>query len=252
MILLLGGTTESLAIADYLTKVSKPFIISVISDYGAELAQQHAEQVVKTVFTADNLAAFCRAHRVNLIVDATHPFARVISTLAMDEACRLAIPYLRFERPDSYQPSQCLHPVASLDEACRYLADMTGTVYLSTGSKTAPEYAARLGVERLHVRVLPTSRVLERLTAAGFLANQIDAIQGPFSVDLNVELFKHAHARIVITKESGRQGGVQEKIAACNQLGIECVLIRRPQLAYPALVTNLTELQSYLEEHDER
>ncbi len=52
---------------------------------------------------------------------------------------------------------------------------------------------------------------MKLLTDAGYQANQIDAIQGPFSVELNVELFKHAQAVAVVTKESGKQGGVQEK-----------------------------------------
>ena len=55
----------------------------------------------------------------------------------------------------------------------------------------------------------------------------------------------------MVTKESGRQGGVQEKIAACQQLGIPCIIIRRPQISYPHMVSSLQELEKYLEENDE-
>lgn len=251
MILLLGGTTESLAVADLLAEHKLLFVVSVISDYGAELAARHANNVVKTTFTADNFARFCREQQVDFILDATHPFARVISQLAMEQAAELGLPYLRFERQNTYSKDAPLKMVESLAAACEYLQQVDGKVYLSTGSKTAPEYAQRLGVDRLHVRVLPTTRVMANLTAAGFLASQIDAIQGPFSVALNVELFKHASAAVVVTKESGRQGGIQEKIAACEQLGILCVVIRRPRMNYPHVVATLDELSAYLEEHNE-
>lgn len=251
MILLLGGTTESLEVADVLRDAKVPFIISVISDYGVKLAAKHTENVVKITFTTENFPSFCQDHHIKLILDATHPFARVISELAINEAQNLKIPYLRFERPNNYIKDANLKLVNSLEEACQILKKVKGKIYLSTGSKTAPTYAEQLGVDRLHIRVLPTTKVMEKLTDAGFVASQIDAIQGPFSLALNIELFKHANAKIVVTKESGRQGGVQEKIAACQQLGIPCIIIRRPQINYPHMVSSLQELEKYLEENDE-
>lgn len=251
MILLLGGTTESLEVADKLTKCKMPFVLSVVSDYGAKLAYQHSKNVIEITFTEESFSQFCREKQVSLILDATHPFARVISQLAISEAKELHIPYLRYERQNVYSKNANLKMVSSLNEACEYLKTIKGIIYLSTGSKTAPDYAKQLGVERLHIRVLPTTRVMNNLTATGFIASQIDAIQGPFSTALNYELFKRAQAKVVVTKESGRQGGIQEKIVACEQLQIPCVIIRRPQIKYPAIVTNLDELRKYLEEKDE-
>lgn len=250
MILLLGGTSESLDVADTLRKNGLPFIVSVVSDYGAKLAKQHADQVVKIIFTRQNFGSFCNKHQIKLILDATHPFAKDISLLAISSTAKLNIPYLRFERQDTYGKSPILKPVASRQEACQYLAKTSGTVYLSTGSKTAPDYAKRLGIKRLHVRVLPTERVMKNLAAAGFLPAQIDAIQGPFSTSLNVDLFKHAQAKTVVTKDSGQRGGVEEKITACQKLNIPCLMIQRPQISYPQMVVNIQELENYLQKHE--
>lgn len=248
MILLLGGTSESLAVADQLRQMHLPFIATVVSDYGVQLTQDHAKTVVKTTFSPESFASFCQQHDIDLVVDATHPFARVISQLAIDETAKLGISYLRFERANQYDSRAKVKMVDSTAMACDYLQTVPGKVYLSTGSKTAPEYARQLGVDRLHVRALPTTKVMVNLTAAGFKAAQIDAIQGPFSVELNSQLFKHARVQIVVTKESGRRGGVQEKLTACANLHLPCVVIRRPQLDYPAKVITLTELQEKLEE----
>lgn len=253
MILLLGGTSESLAVADLLTARHLSFIDSVVSDYGTDLAKQHAVNVAEITLTAANFADFCRDHQVKLVIDATHPFARVISELAIDQCQRLGLPYLRFERASTYDQGADLKMVASLEAACQYLKRFDSGIYLSTGSKTAAEYAQNLGVQRLHIRVLPTPRVLQKLTAAGFIASQIDAIQGPFSTALNVELFKRAKTKVVVTKESGRQGGVQEKIAACKELKLPCVIIRRPHINYPQQVASLDELTAFLEgNHEQR
>ncbi|WP_143456294.1 precorrin-6A/cobalt-precorrin-6A reductase, partial [Limosilactobacillus reuteri] len=121
MILLLGGTTESLAVADELTKHKVPFVLSVISDYGAELARRHAKNIVETTFTDESLLSFCHDNQISFILDATHPFARVISQLAMDKPNELQIPYLRYERQNIYSKNAKLRMVDSLEEACEYL-----------------------------------------------------------------------------------------------------------------------------------
>lgn len=245
MILLLGGTSESLAVADWLAMHQQPFILSVTTDYGATLAHQHAEHVSKAVLTPETFSTFFKTHNITLVLDATHPFARIISTTIIEAAATAGIAYLRFEREDGLKASANLVLVDSLSQACDYLKQRVGTVYLSTGSKTAANYAEQLGVERLHVRVLPTTDVMALLTAVGFNSGQIDGIRGPFSVQLNAELFKRANAIAVVTKESGRRGGVQEKMAACEQLGIPCIVIRRPAVAYPQRVSTLADLARY-------
>ena len=247
MILLLGGTSESLAVADDLNAHHYSFVLSVTTDYGAELALKHAQNVCKQTLTPETFHHFFVENHIKVIVDATHPFARVISQTVIEAAKKEGIPYIRYERTGLLGQEEGLKLVRSTAEACQYLLKFQGNIYLSTGSKTAPDYAKQLDVSRLHVRVLPTERVMKLLTDAGYQANQINAIQGPFSVELNVELFKHAQAVAVVTKESGKQGGVQEKIQACRQLNIPCVVIKRPEISYPKKVTEIAALEKELE-----
>ncbi len=248
MILLLGGTSESLDVADYLTKAKAPFILSVTTDYGAELARPHAAHVSEQILTPATFHDFFTAHHITLIIDATHPFAKVISGTVMAAAHADQIRYVRLERENGLAEDPNLKLFDDLDGVVDFLKPTTGTVYLSTGSKTAGEYAEKLGVTRLHVRVLPTVKAIGLLDDAGFEADQIDAVRGPFSEQLNVDLFARCHAVAVVTKESGRRGGVQEKIAACKQLSIPCLVIKRPTLNYPERAASLSELKVLLEE----
>ncbi len=247
MILLLGGTSESLDVADYLTKINAPFILSVTTDYGAELARPHAAHVSQQILTPATFHAFFSDHDITLIIDATHPFAKVISGTVMVAAKTDQIRYIRLERANGLEEGPNLKLFDDLDGVVDYLRPTTGTVYLSTGSKTAGDYAQKLGVNRLHVRVLPTVKAIGLLDDAGFEADQIDAVRGPFSEQLNIELFDRCHAIAVVTKESGRRGGVQEKITACEKLGIPCLVIKRPTLEYPERATSLAELRALLE-----
>ena len=45
----------------------------------------------------------------------------------------------------------------------------------------------------------------------------------------NLRLIKKTNAKILVTKDSGKTGGVDVKVEACKEAGIEMVLIRRPQ-----------------------
>jgi len=76
--------------------------------------------------------------------------------------------------------------------------------------------------------VLPTSTVLAECEALGFGVEQIIAMKGPFDAELNRALYRACRCDLVITKESGAEGGYQEKVRPCLELGIPCIVIRRP------------------------
>lgn len=252
MILLLGGTLESLKIADLLNQKRLRYLLSVVSDYGVKVAQQHSSHVIKQILTETNFQEFCQKNNITYVLDATHPFAHEISQLAINQTFKLGIPYLRFERKSLYKNESHMKFFDSIAAVCSYLQNRPGLIYLSTGSKTAGYFATVLGIKNLHVRVLPTVKVLLALTEIGFTAAQIDALEGPFSQRLNEELFSRAHASWVVTKESGRQGGFLEKISACQNLKLPCLIIRRPPISYPVQVNSLKDLEIKLEAQNVR
>ncbi len=55
---------------------------------------------------------------------------------------------------------------------------------------------------------------------------------------------------MVITKESGAEGGYQQKIEPCIALGIPCIVVERPASAntdyYGEVITSLNELENYV------
>ena len=120
------------------------------------------------------------------------------------------------------------------------------TVYLGTGSKTLPLFVHGLPDSRIVVRVLPTSEVLKGCEELGLVPDQIDAIKAPFSKECNKELLARSKAEVFVSKESGNIGGIREKIEGCQELGMDCVIISRPIVHYPKVVSTIEELEAYL------
>jgi len=98
MILVLGGTSDSLEICDKLKLIEKEFILSVTTDYGRDLAIPHAKNIILGKLNSKSMEDFIKTHKVNQIIDATHPYAVEVSKNALECAKSLGVKYLRYER----------------------------------------------------------------------------------------------------------------------------------------------------------
>ncbi len=239
MILILGGTSDSLKIAEALKVKKSDFYLSVVSDYGEKLARQVTDQVIKGRLSIEELQNFITNHHIQLVLDATHPFAVEVSKNAMAACRESTCRYLRFERPS--QVPEDVIAVTSVEAACQEARKYEGKIYLTTGSKTLPHFVELLPIQRLIARVLPTAEVLQLTETLGLQADQIEGLKGPFSEELNYALLAENQAAVMITKESGQAGGFLEKVAACKKLQIPCIVITREKLAYPQVAATVEQ-----------
>lgn len=242
MILLLGGTSDAREIARTLRAAGHRVVLTTVTDYGAELAEGDAEVRVGAL-DADGFAALLDG--VSLVVDATHPFAAVVSQIAITECAAHGVPYLRFERAGSDLPSG-VHLATAVEDAAQQAVALAagGTIFLTVGSKTLPTYlaAARDAGCRVVARVLPTANVLAECERLGMSPADILGMQGPTTSEVDAVLLRFYHAAVLVTKESGPQGGVEEKLAAAAQVGVPVVVVGRPRVDYPAVVDSVEGL----------
>ena len=98
------------------------------------------------------------------------------------------------------------------------------------------------GNKNLITRVLPTSEVLISCENLGFNADNIIAMKGPFTQEMNESTYKQYDIDLVITKESGIAGGFLEKVNACKTLNIPVVIIKRKEMNYPNTIGNIEKL----------
>ncbi|MFR3686989.1 MAG: precorrin-6A/cobalt-precorrin-6A reductase, partial [Enterococcus sp.] len=73
MILLLGGTSDSLKIAQKLNEAKLVFYLSVVTDYGEDLAAAVTNHVVKGRLSTVEMVEFIKKQQITQLIDATHP-----------------------------------------------------------------------------------------------------------------------------------------------------------------------------------
>ena len=229
-ILLFAGTSEGRRLSERMEQEKIPACACVATEYGETLLPE-GEFVRKMAgrLTEAEMEALMRREEFSQVVDATHPYAAVVSEniRAACEACGL--PYLRLLRAEEAADPDCI-PVDSVEAAVRFLEETEGNVLVTTGSKELSKYTALTGYrERLFARVLSTEEAVAECRRLGFEGRNLIAMQGPFSEELNIALLKQVQAKYMVTKESGKAGGFPEKLRAAKAAGAKVILVRRPK-----------------------
>ncbi len=250
MIMMLSGTSDARQLALAIRDAGYDIFATVVTEHAAEQMAHVGIHAHVGRLTASQMIALMNEHKVKAIVDASHPFAEEASRQAMQAAERACVPYIRYERKESVIAYERVTFVDSYEDAAEYAAEKKGVIMLTTGSKTLHIFAEQLlplPDVRLIARMLPRKDNMEKCEQLGFPQENIIAMQGPFTKQLDVALMKHFGVTLLVTKESGRVGFVDEKIAAAQELGIESVIIRRPKLAYPNVYNEFSDIIRALE-----
>lgn len=242
-IYLVGGTTEANLAAVRLREEGYHVTVSVATSLGCQAAGAPGDIDVgrKDALHLANRAAELGAAAV---VDCSHPFASLVSQEARNAAAACGLPYLRYCRaPLELDPA----PAAKADswaEAVEMLKDRPGRALLTVGIRNLELFVSG-GID-FTARVLPTPEALRECGRLGIEPRHLIAAHPPFSVKFNRTCIRHAGADILVTKESGEEGGLREKAEAAAAEGIDLMVISRPH--DPAAIHDLEELVTKLKE----
>lgn len=248
MILFLAGTSDARALAIQLQGEGYPLLATVVTESAAESLKDHHIPYQVGRLSFDDMMALIQKLKMKYVIDASHPYAEEASKTAMAAAQACQIPYIRYERPEEQFISPLITEVDSYEEAAKLAQSHKGTIMLTTGSKTLEiftKYLLRDGI-RLICRMLPNLENMEKCHRLGVKQKDIIAIQGPFSQILNKALCEQYHVTLMITKESGKVGSVDEKMTAALQLGIPVILIKRPAIQYQNVCISFEEVTDKL------
>ncbi|EGQ25239.1 precorrin-6A reductase [Sporosarcina newyorkensis 2681] len=248
MILFLAGTSDARALAIHLQNLGYPLIATVVTESAAESLKANDLSYLVGRLTVEDMIAQIQKHEMTCVVDASHPYAEEASKTAMEAARACGIPYIRYERPNEEFVSPLITEVESYEDAAKLAQTHKGTVMLTTGSKTLEVFAKYLLRDeiRLLCRMLPNVGNMEKCDKLGIKQKDIIAIQGPFSESLNKALCEQYDVTLMITKESGKVGSVDEKITAALDLGIPVILIKRPKVQYENFCTSFEKVTQLL------
>lgn len=232
-ILLFAGTTEGRILAEYLNTLKIATHACVATEYGEHLLLNlDYVETTSTRLTADDMIALMNQETFTTVIDATHPYATVVSS-NIQKACKETnTAYYRVIRESSDLLTKDTHMVfvESVEEAVTYLMKTSGNIFVTTGSKELSKYTRLPDFEnRIYARTLSSPNVVKECCELGIQGKHLICMQGPFSTELNYAMLLHTQAKYLVTKESGLPGGFAEKIEAAKQAGITCVIIGRPQ-----------------------
>jgi precorrin-6A/cobalt-precorrin-6A reductase len=236
VILLLGGTSETAELAEFLADLGVPILVSTATD--ADLNVGEHRLIRRRCGRLDEVAMLDMVHneQVKVIVNAAHPFAEELHRTIDRVAMKSAIPLFRYQRGKSDHPGRNTFYVDSHNEAAELAASFSRPILLTTGSRNLSPYvlaADRLGVP-LAARILPHSDSVSACDDAGLSEECRIFERGPFSVEANRRLIQTRQIGVLVTKESGDRGGFPEKIAAGQLEDCQVVVIRRPEIKYLA------------------
>lgn len=230
LIWVIAGTSDARILIGELLDKGVRVCASVATKYGQRiLAEEYPLlRIVCKRMEYEEMLAFLKMYRPSAVVDATHPYAQIV-TKNISQACEeTATKFYRLYRPEGNCYGQIKH-VADMDAAVDFLQTTTGKIFLTTGSKELDVFC-RLDnyQERIYTRILPMVEGLSKAVKLGFAPSQIICMQGPFSKELNKVMLKDSASQYLVTKNSGSSGGFMEKLEAAEELNIQVVVVGRP------------------------
>ncbi|MGB9979135.1 precorrin-6A reductase [Methanobacterium sp.] len=252
-VMVMAGTKDAANIIKKLSSTQKFSILATTTtSYGADIAKTAgADKVISKGLTLEELIEVIKTNDINILVDATHPFAANATYNAINSSKITGITYLRFERPlEDFKENDLIHEVSSFEEAALKAGKITkGRVLHLAGVSTLKPIIDKIDSSRLFARVLPSVNSIQKCIDIGIKQENIIAMQGVFSKEFNKTLFEEYGISLIITKESGQTGGTLSKINAAIELGIDVILVTRPKVAElknKDIFTDLDEIINFM------
>ena len=229
-ILIFAGTVEGRKIAEYLVEAGIAVHVCVATQYGEKLLPKgKGITITSKRLTIHEMEELFIQQEISLVIDATHPYAVLVSQNIRQACIKSGKEYMRMLRESIAEHKEHCIYLNSIEDAVRFLKVTEGNVLLTTGSKelekftVLPDYS-----KRLFARVLSTPTVVAECQKFGFEGRNLICMQGPFSEELNYAMLKQIDAKYLVTKESGSAGGYMEKLNAAGKAGVRTIVIGRP------------------------
>ena len=248
MIFVIAGTEDGRELAGFLLNNGFEVTASVVSSYGKSLLSRYSGIKINDKKLDENeLVGLLLNSDIEVLVDASHPYAVNASQNAMT-ACHMAnVPYIRYERESLTLTYEKIFHVEDYAAAAVKAAELGKNIFLTTGSRNLKTFVESPALKNCNLiaRILPTAEVMAECEKLGFNPKNIVAMQGPFSTELNIELFKHYCADVIVSKDGGQIGGVDTKLTAAEKLDLPVVLIDRPKIHYDKVASDFTAILAF-------
>jgi precorrin-6A/cobalt-precorrin-6A reductase len=239
-VLILGGTGEAVKLAAQAAQLQGVEVITSLAGRTHRPVTPSGRVRIGGFGGDAGLIDYMREQHVDLLIDATHPFAVHISFNAATAAQVCGLPHLLLVRPP-WEPMEGDRWIAveSIAAAVSILPSVAQRVFLTTGRQDLAAFAPLKDLWFLmrmidpptpDTPVPPGTLVLER---------------GPFTLEDERELLQTYAIEAIVSKNSGGDA-TYAKIRAARELVLPVVMVQRPPTPAGARVASVEEALGWL------
>lgn len=245
------GTGEGRDILSHVNKYTDEIVVSTATGYGYEIYKEFkAKHFNYKPLNEDEFKDLIIKFGINVFVDASHPYASEVSKTLIKVCNDLNVEYIRYERKSYFNNLKDNKNVIFIDKY-EYLEEVfkniDGNILNTTGSNNALKIEGlKSESNRIIHRILPSPKVISRLLDNGISMDNIIAIKGPFGFEINNGIIKEYKIKALITKDSGEEGGMKEKVDSALLNKVKIIVLKRPEINYGRKFNNIREMLNFI------
>ncbi len=245
-LLILGGTGEAAELAQAIAINSQLAELEVIVSLAGRTQQPRQDSTRIGGFGGvEGLIDYLQTRQVDLLIDATHPFAAQISHHAHLAAATVKIPYLMLIRPAwvKIDGDRWIEVTSNAAAAATLLElsnnNLAHRIFLTIGRQELSAYSHLQNQWFLMRMIDPPPENTPQPPG------QLLLDRGPFTLAGERSLIQQYHIEAIVSKNSGGDA-TYGKIIAARELGLPVVMVQRPPLPVGEQVSTIAEAIAWL------
>ncbi|MDZ7992651.1 MAG: cobalt-precorrin-6A reductase [Nostoc sp. EfeVER01] len=239
-VLILGGTGDAAELAAKVTTIQGLEVITSLAGRTREPSVPLGDLRVGGFGGAAGLASYLRVMEIDLLIDATHPFASQISFNAADAATEVGVPRLMLIRPPWEKESgDRWIEVDNVAAAAIALQNQSQRVFLTVGRQELGAFAHLEEIWFLMRMIDPPGE--DALVPPGMVLCD----RGPFTLNNERQILIENNIDTIVSKNSGGDA-TKPKIIAARELGVKVVMVNRPAVPPGEQVSNVDAALAWL------
>jgi len=239
-VLILGGTGDAAELTARVATIPGIEAIASLAGRTREPSVPDGNVRIGGFGGTAGLANYLRQMQIDLLIDATHPFASQISWNAAAAANQVNIPRLMLiRRPWEKVAGDRWVEVDNHQAAAQVLAKQAKRVFLTVGRQELAAFAHLQTIWFLMRMIDPPSD--GTLVPPGMILCD----RGPFALEDERKILIKYNIDTIVSKNSGGQA-TYAKIVAAREQGIEVVMVNRPPVPSGEQVANVDDAIKWL------
>ncbi len=228
MILVFGGTTEGKKVANLLQEKLMPFVYSTktsISFNETEIASYRYGALNEM-----DLENYLIENNIQIIINASHPFAEILHKTIAKVAKKLQIPVIRFARKLLPQTKHVLVSYVNYYDDALALLKENQTLLALTGVQSIKRLKPWWLKNTSYFRILNRPESLAIATESNFPKSQLILGLPSDDLDKEITIINKKNIDVILTKETGNSGFLNTKIKAALKTNTQIIIIKQPEI----------------------